>query len=121
MGNAVTQVKRALELEGTLGAPLADAEGGLRPAPAGGDADLDLEPAAAGTTELLRAQVRTIAALRADDTVDDILVSLGKTYHLLRPLRQNRGVFFYLVLDRARANLALARRLLAELEAATQL
>lgn len=120
MGNAVSQVQRALAIEGSLGAALVDAESGMMLASAG-DPALDLELAAAAATELLRAQLRSIAALRADDAVEDIMVALGKQYHLLRPLRSNRAVFFFLALERARANLALARRLLAELEAATQL
>ena len=36
--------------------------------------------------------------------------STGKQYHIIRPSARQEGVFIYLVMDRARANLAMARR-----------
>ena len=45
------------------------------------------------------------------DTIEDILITLGRQYHLIRPLtsRSGTGLFFYFALDKNRANLALAR------------
>jgi hypothetical protein len=37
-------------------------------------------------------------------------MTLGKQYHLVRPLTRKEGTFIYFVLDKGRANLALARR-----------
>jgi hypothetical protein len=34
--------------------------------------------AAAGNTEVVRAKMRTIASLRLDDTIEDILITLNK-------------------------------------------
>ena len=45
-----------------------------------------------------------------DDKIEDILITLGKQYHIIRPSTHLEGVFIYLVMDRARANLAMARR-----------
>lgn len=121
MGNAASQVKRASEFEGALAAALVDAESGMILAAAGQSPGLDLELAAAGNTEVLRAKQRTIRSLHLADEVEDVLITLTTQYHLLRPLQKSPSVFYYLVLDRGRANLALARRMLAELEQSASL
>ena len=57
----------------------------------------------------MRAKLKTIKSLGLDDTIDDILITLSSQYHIIRPLAATPEVFIYLVLDRAKANLALAR------------
>lgn len=75
-----------------------------------------MELAAAGNTEVVRAKIKTMRALGLDDVIDDILITLGKQYHIIRPMLQQEGVFIYLVLDKSKANLALARRKVQEIE-----
>ena len=41
------------------------------------------------------------------ETIDDILITLGEQYHLLRPVRKQDGLCLYFVLDKAKSNLAL--------------
>ncbi|PZA07735.1 MULTISPECIES: hypothetical protein [unclassified Meiothermus] len=50
------------------------------------------------------------------DRIEDILISLSKQYHLIRLGEKYPYLFFSYVLDPGRANLALARLKLAEVE-----
>jgi hypothetical protein len=77
---------------------------------------VDLEMAAAGNTEVVRAKMKVMKSLGLSDTIEDILISLGKQYHIIRPVEKHDGLFIYYVLDRARANLAMARRKVLEAE-----
>ncbi len=116
MGNEQAQVQSALEITGALGAMIVDSESGMVLATAGGTASLDLEIAAAGNSEILKALRKTMTALRLSDTIEDVLVTLGRAYHLLRPVQHAPGIFFYIVIDRSIGNLAMARRKLQSLE-----
>ncbi|HEU4538917.1 MAG TPA: hypothetical protein VFS00_32580, partial [Polyangiaceae bacterium] len=82
----------------------------------GGGGQLNLEVAGAGNTDVVRAKRKAMRSLNLKDEIEDILITLGKQYHLIRPLRSRPGVFFYLALDRSRANLAMARFGLADAE-----
>ncbi|WP_326636236.1 hypothetical protein OG884_23585 [Streptosporangium sp. NBC_01755] len=115
--NIETALKEAMTIDGSVGAALVDYESGMCLGTIGGSRDLDLEVAAAGNTEVVRAKVRTMAALNVNDSVEDILITLARQYHIIRLLADSGGhTFLYLVLDRDRANLALARHHLRRIE-----
>ncbi|MGH7606491.1 MAG: hypothetical protein ACREME_04045, partial [Gemmatimonadales bacterium] len=82
---------------------------------AGTTAAMDFDVAGAGAAEVVRAQQRALAATGSEDAIEDIMVTLGRQYHLIRPTGADQRVFLYLVLDRAHANLGMARRKLAAL------
>jgi len=101
-------------LDGFMASVLVDSTSGLSLATAGGGMDLEL--AAAGNTEVIRAKRKVAEALKLNDKIEDILITLGKQYHLIRPLERNPDIFLYVVLDRAKSNLAMARHTLKSFE-----
>ena len=110
--NAVSQM---LNVDGALAAAVVDFDSGMLLA-GGGSAAIDLEIAAAGNTEVMRAKMKTMEMLGLKDEVEDILISLGRQYELIRPLQRHNGLFLYSVLDKSKSNLALARRSLVDVE-----
>jgi hypothetical protein len=121
MGNVTSQVKRAMEVDGAIGAALVDSESGMTLATAGGGPGFDIELAGASNTNVVQAKLKAMNALHLNDALEDILITLGKQYHIIRPLRRQPAVFYYLALDRAKTNLAMARRSLADIEGGTNL
>ncbi len=117
--NIETALKEAMNIEGALGAALVDWESGMPLGTLGGGKYLDLDLAAAGNTEVVRAKMRTMQSLQLNDQIEDILITLGKQYHLIRLMTNANGaqnMFLYLALDRGKANLALARHQLRRIE-----
>lgn len=104
-----------MQTEGAMCAALVDYNSGMLLESVG--SGVDLEMAAAGNTEVVRAKMKTMKSLGLNDTVEDILISLGKQYHIIRPVAKHDGLFIYYVLDRNRSNLAMARRKVLEAEA----
>ena len=113
-----TAMKEAMNIDGAIGVALVDYTSGMALGVAGGTKDLDLTVAAAGNTDVVRAKLRTMEMLNLKDGIEDILITLGGQYHLIRPLtgRSGKGLFLYLALLKNRANLAMARHQLKRIE-----
>jgi hypothetical protein len=119
MMNIDTALKEAMSIAGAAGVALVDYESGMSLGTSGGADWLDLEVAAAGNTEVVRSKLRVMSSLALNDTIEDILITLQRQYHLIRLLNSvtsRNSLFLYLVLDRERANLALARHYLKRIE-----
>ena len=108
MRDMVTDISGLKEVAGFLGGCLVDSETGLMLGSEGGGG-LDLEVASAGNTEVVKAKLSVMQQLALDDHIEDILVTLGSQYHLIRPLETNPSIFLYVALNKSSANLGMAR------------
>ncbi|MEU8679476.1 hypothetical protein [Streptomyces sp. NPDC048560] len=119
-----TSLKEAMTvIEGSVGVALVDYTSGMALGTLGGGKDLDLTVAAAGNTDVVRAKIRTMEMLGIREDIEDVLITLGSQYHLIRLIkgRGGNGLFLYLVLDKGRANLAMARHQLRRIETELEL
>jgi hypothetical protein len=119
MTNVETALKEAMTIEGAIGVALVDYSSGMALGTLGDGSELNLDVAAAGNTDVVRAKMRTMELLNLhDNEIEDILITLSSQYHLIRPLttQSSRGLFLYLALNRGRANLAMARHQLRRIE-----
>jgi len=111
----MTDISGLREIDGFAGACLVDSDSGLVLGQEGGES-FDLETAAAGNTEVVRAKRKTMSALGISGNIEDILITLDDQYHLIRLLGSNDAVFLYVVLDKARGNLGMARMITKNVE-----
>jgi hypothetical protein len=118
VANVKESLARIMELDGALAAAVVDSNSGMMLGSSGTSGNIDLEVAAAGNTEVVRAKRKTMKALSLRDNIDDILITLQTQYHLIRPLTTNDSLFVYLVLDKTKSNLAMARHQLSNAEKA---
>lgn len=103
-----------MTIDGAVAAAVVDANSGMVLGKIGTGVDLDI--AGAGNTEVVRAKLKTMKALGLKDNIEDMLITLGKQYHIIRPMTEKPGVFVYVVLDKAKSSLALARLKTADVE-----
>lgn len=120
MANAKDSLATAMTIDGAVAVILADYSTGMVLGQAGGGG-LNLDIAAAGNTEVIKSKMKVMAALGLKDTIEDMLITLGTQFHIIRPLATKPGLFLYIALDKSKANLAMARYKLAEIEAALSL
>lgn len=119
MANINDSMAALMSIDGAMGCMIADYTSGMVLAKAGGGVNLDL--AAAGNTEVIKAKMKTMVALGLRETIEDMLITLGTQYHIIRPLATKQGLFLYIVLDKSKSNLAMARFKLLDVEKALTL
>ena len=115
MSNITEQLEALVAVDGAMCAALVDSSSGMVLGTSGSGLDIDI--AAAGNTEVVRAKLNTVKSLGLNDQIEDILITLTTQYHIIRPLSKTPEVFIYLVLDTAKSNLALARIKVKEADA----
>jgi hypothetical protein len=114
MANIKDSLKAVMEIDGAAGAALIDLKNGMSLGLAGDMPNLDIE--AAVNADILKASVKALQTLGKRDSVEDIVISLGQRYQIIRVVGGQQHLMFYLSLHRTVANLALARLRLAAIE-----
>ena len=114
MANVETSLEELMVISGATGASIVDYTSGMSLGESGGGVDLEL--AAAGNSEVVKAKMATMKSLGIEGDIDDILITLEDQLHIIRPTTAHEGLFIYLVLDKGKANLALARRKVKDVE-----
>ena len=115
MPTVAESLDELVELSGAECAALVDSESGMILGQSGFNPDMEVT--AAGNTELIRSQIKALKNQGEDEAIDDILITLTNQYDILRPLKANPSIFLFVTLDKAKANLALARFRVSECEA----
>jgi predicted regulator of Ras-like GTPase activity (Roadblock/LC7/MglB family) len=115
MANIREALAQIMQIDGAHGACIVDSDTGMVLGATGGG-PVNLELAAAGNTEVVRSKRKTMKVLGLGSRIEDMLITLTDQYHLIRPLVSNDALFVYLVLDKKRGNLGMARLQLANAE-----
>jgi len=108
MSNINDCLQDLMTLDGAMGACIVDYMSGMVLGMTGGGVDLEL--AAAGNAQVVKAKVATMKSLGITGEIEDMLITLESQIHIIRPTHNHEDLFIYLVLDKSKANLALARR-----------
>ena len=114
MLNINDSLNELLSIDGSMGACVVDYTSGMSLGALGSGVDLEL--AAAGNSEVVKAKMKTMKSLGIEGSIDDILITLDEQFHIIRPAANHKGIFIYLVLDKVKSNLALARHKVKSIE-----
>jgi predicted regulator of Ras-like GTPase activity (Roadblock/LC7/MglB family) len=99
------------ELPTLLAVAVVETETGMPLASHSNISDFDIETAAAYNTEVVKSKLKAVQALKLNQTVQDILLTLTDQLHLLK-LSNDGQKFIYLAVNSKDTNLAQARQIM---------
>jgi hypothetical protein len=99
-------------IDGFRLASLIDASTGMVLASVQDQDDISLPRAAAGAADIASVLALLTGELATGDDLEDVMVTFSKHFHLIRIVQAgpSQTVILLVILDRSRANLAMARR-----------
>jgi predicted regulator of Ras-like GTPase activity (Roadblock/LC7/MglB family) len=104
-------------IEGLVGCAVVDTVTGLVLAhESRGGQRVDMELAAAACAQVMRSHRVAARRMGWSEPVDEVMASAGSHQQVMRSVTQHPDLFLLMLLDRQRANLALARFQLLEVE-----
>ncbi len=112
-------LEKLLTFDGALSVALVDSVSGMTLGKAGGGVDIEL--AAAGASGLLRARLASAKALGTEEKIDDLLITLSTQIQIIHPLPSKPTMFTYLIADKSKSSLAMARYKATEADLQIQL
>jgi hypothetical protein len=105
-------LEELLVFDGSIGVALVDGQSGMVLGEAGSASNLGLS--AAGASVILRARLETNKALGRAEAIVDVLITLSSQVQIIHPLAKNSNLFLFLIGDKTKASLAMARYKAAE-------
>jgi predicted regulator of Ras-like GTPase activity (Roadblock/LC7/MglB family) len=112
-------LEKLLSFDGAMCVAVVDSETGMILGSAGSGVEMEL--AAAGASVILRARLASTRALGTNEKIDDVLISLTSQVQIIHPLPSNPSIFTYLIGDKSKASLAMARYKATEADLQIQL
>lgn len=100
-----------LAFDGSIGVALVDGQSGMVLGEAGSG---NLGLSAAGASVILRARLEKNKALGLAEDIADVLITLSSQVQIIHPLSKNSSLFLYMIGDKAKSSLAMARYKAAE-------
>jgi hypothetical protein len=117
MANINESLAELMSVDGAIGCALVDYNSGMILGKSGGGT-MNLDLAAAGNAEVVKAKMRIMKGLGITGGIEDFLITLEAQYHIIRPMESKPGLFIYYVLDKSKANLGMARFKASDVEKA---
>lgn len=114
MSNIQQTLNEIMTFDGALATALVDWQSGMTLGTAG--TGMNIELAAAGNTNVVRAKLAVMKDLGIRGSIEDILITLPEQYHLIRLFEKDPHLFLYVAIDKAKGNLGLARHRLSAIE-----
>ncbi|SFV51331.1 hypothetical protein MNB_SV-9-203 [hydrothermal vent metagenome] len=108
MNNIEDALDKIMSIKGAIAAAVTDWDSGMT---LGSRAigKFDIEMAAAGNAEVVKAKMMTIRRVEAKEDIKDILITLTDEMHIISMVKEQPELFLYVALNSEHANLALAR------------
>ncbi len=107
-------IDEMMSINGAIAAAVIDWESGMTLGMRT-NGDFNIELAAAGNADVIKAKMATMKSLGLSSQIIDILITLTDQYHVITMSKDQPELCLYMVVDHEKGNLALTRNILRNL------